>query len=92
VVCSDLTVKCALQGDYWHNYVASTAADCAAIRFTCPAHTTYFVNSCGCGCEQNLACPRYLICRGDATSPDQATCPPTEQIAACPYSQLVYQR
>lgn len=92
VVCTDLSVLCVHYDDYWHKYVASTAAECAAIRFDCPAPTTYFANACGCGCEQNPACPRYLICRGDPAVPAQATCPPDEQIAACPYSEVVYQR
>ena len=36
--------------DPHRDYVARDEAKCAAIRFTCKPDTTYFADSCGCGC------------------------------------------
>ena len=65
-------------------YVATTPNQCALIDFVCPAHTWYFGNDCGCGCEQDATCPDYVDCM-PGPGPSNPLCSGTEA-ARCPYT------
>jgi pacifastin inhibitor LCMII len=70
---------CACTGEEWfRDYMATSPDMCAVIKFTCPASTAYFINECGCGCQQSPNCETVYDCE-----------PPTncdDEMAACPYS------
>jgi hypothetical protein len=66
------------------NYVATSPAQCMAVRFACAANTTMFQNACGCGCEQDPSCPDWFDCMPPAPCDEQ-------QIhAKCPFSGIAY--
>lgn len=74
--------------EYGRNYVATSPGQCAVILFACPANTTYFVNACGCGCEQSPTCPEWASCMpGPGTVDPLCT---TSGQALCPYTKIAY--
>jgi len=68
-------------------YVGTSAQSCATIRYTCPQHTTPFSNDCGCGCEQDVACPDWFDC---SPTPGAMACDPVALKTMCPYSGIAY--
>jgi hypothetical protein len=71
-------------------YVGSSPEQCAVIDFACPPNTTYFANSCGCGCEQRYSCPEYFNCMPSVDEPGVDPCDEEEIEANCPYSVIAY--
>jgi len=68
-------------------YIGTSPAACATIRFTCIENTTYFANDCGCGCEQDPSCPEWFNCMpGPGTPP----CDVDDIETRCPYSGIAY--
>lgn len=87
VGCTALACVCDPANEtHQRSYTATDPAACATIRYVCPANTTPFQNSCGCGCEQGLACPDWFDCMpGSGPSCD------TNQIKIdCPYSGIAF--
>lgn len=83
VGCTKIGCMCDPNKEWWRDYVATSPAQCAAVKYTCPEHTTPFSNSCGCGCEQSSACPEWFNCM--PPSPCDA-----DMLKKCPYSGVAY--
>jgi len=67
-------------------YIGSSPQECALIDFVCASNTTPFQNSCGCGCEQGLACPDWFSCMpGSGTG-----CDIDKIKSECPYSGIAF--
>lgn len=74
---------------HWKRYVG-TAAQCAEFSLHCSAFTSEFRDACGCGCEQDPACPEVIDC-----SPEQGEPSPVCANAGafkCPFSTFVPKR
>ena len=68
-------------------YIGKSPDECATIRFTCPSNTTPFMNTCGCGCEQDPGCPEWFDCQ---PSPGVPPCDTMAIKAKCPYSGIAF--
>jgi hypothetical protein len=64
------------------HYVSTSLQKCAVIDYACPAGTTGYGDSCGCGCQQNSNCPDYVNCQ-PGPGPTSALCADN---SICPYS------
>lgn len=83
VSCTELACPCDAAKEWWRNYVGKSPAECATIKYACPANTTAFANACGCGCEQDASCPQTIDCMPPAPDCDKWK-------AKCPYSGVAY--
>lgn len=83
VSCTEINCPCDASKEWWREYVGKSPEECATIKYTCPEHTTPFSNSCGCGCEQDPACPQWFDCM------PPAPCDP-DMLKKCPYSGVAY--
>ena len=83
VACTDMACTCDAASEWWRDYVA-TPEGCMVIDFACPANTSYFANSCGCGCAQAADCPEWFNCM------PPAPCDVAKIEAQCPYSGIAY--
>jgi hypothetical protein len=82
--CAKASSACDPTTEYNRKYLA-TGDNCQLVKFTCPANTTVFFNSCGCGCQQDASCPQYVDCMpGPGTS--DPLCGATGADDRCPYS------
>ncbi|PKN31812.1 MAG: hypothetical protein CVU63_21985 [Deltaproteobacteria bacterium HGW-Deltaproteobacteria-20] len=82
VACTKMACVCNPAEEWWRQYVATDPSTCAVIKYSCPPKTFHFANECGCGCEQDAACPEWINCM-----------PPTDcsqQRADCPYSPVAW--
>jgi hypothetical protein len=69
---------CDPKTEWWRKYVSTDPEECKVLKFYCQPHTTYFSNTCGCGCQQDASCKQYYDCE-----------PPTDcssLMAKCPFS------
>lgn len=80
VGCTKVECPCNPEAEWWLHYVGESVEECELIDFGCPPNTDYFGNECGCGCQQDLACPQYFDCEPPAMCDVEAL---KEQ---CPYS------
>lgn len=86
VMCVD-TVQdagvCNPDTEYNRNYVDTDPQQCQDISFGCVAYSRYFINDCGCGCEQDPTCPESVDC-----TPGQGTMDPlcSADSTRCPYT------
>jgi hypothetical protein len=76
-------VVCNPTAEYNREYIASSPAICATLRYACADNTTGFENDCGCGCEQDSSCPQYVNCMPGA-GPGDPLCDPSS--TECPFS------
>ena len=81
--CTKIACACDPAKEWYRDYVATDPDTCAVIDFGCPELATGFENECGCGCEQNLACPETFTCS------IETVCDVPYIEANCPYSQLI---
>jgi hypothetical protein len=79
------TGACNPTTEYNRNYIATSTSSCQAVKFACPANTTAFFNSCGCGCEQDASCPQYVDCMPGPGTQDPL-CSSTGANDRCPYT------
>ena len=78
-------VYCPCTGDEWfRDYMGDSADECALIDFICPPDTTYFMNDCGCGCQQSNDCPEWFNCM------PPSPCDVDQIEAECPYSGIAW--
>jgi len=77
-------LPCDPEAEWYREYVATSASQCALIDYVCPENTTYFGNDCGCGCQQDRSCPEWFDCM------DPAVCDPVAIKQKCPYSGIAY--
>jgi hypothetical protein len=82
ILCMHPTAACDPNTDLNRKYVSTNTAQCQYLDYLCPANTKMFSNACGCGCEQDPTCPRYIDCKpGPGTRPlmcsDATLCPYT---------------
>jgi hypothetical protein len=84
VACTEIACACNPADEWWRDYVAQDPDQCAVIDYVCPANTTPFANSCGCGCEQDSACPEWFDCM------PPSPCDPEQIAIDCPYSGIAY--
>lgn len=82
VGCTKVACVCAPDDEWWRHYVATDPAVCMVIDYMCPLNTTSFTNDCGCGCEQDAACPEYFDCM------PPASCNIDQIKTDCPYSGI----
>ncbi len=62
ILCKYADGKCDPSVEFNRNYVATDPKQCMVIDYICPSQTSMFSNDCGCGCEQDSTCPRYVDC------------------------------
>ena len=84
VSCTEIACPCDPANEWWREYTSLDAQQCLAIDFSCPPNTLRFDNTCGCGCEQDAACPQAFDCMPPASCDEQAL------MEQCPYSEIVY--
>jgi hypothetical protein len=77
---------CDRGAEYNRKYATTSHDSCALIDFACPANTEYFINDCGCGCQQDESCPQFVNCQPriddvplSVLCSDKATCPYTQR-------------
>lgn len=63
VSCTEIACGCDPEQEWWREYVGYSPMDCEVIDFACGGSTSYFGNECGCGCEQDPACPPVFECK-----------------------------
>ncbi|HEX4340718.1 MAG TPA: hypothetical protein VH062_32640 [Polyangiaceae bacterium] len=71
---------CAEQAPPGVHYVSANASVCDRRAWTCPTNTYQYWDTCGCGCNQDPACPATVDCKPTTKDPlctDNATCPYT---------------
>jgi hypothetical protein len=68
-------------------YKNTNPAACSMQSFACTGTTTFFSNMCGCGCEQDPACPDFFDCQ---PSPDVPPCDTVAIKMKCPYSGIAF--
>lgn len=83
VGCTERACPCDPVMEWWRHYETTMASECALLDFMCPANTTRFDNTCGCGCEQASSCAKSYDC----TPPNMCDVPQIQ--ADCPYSTIV---
>ncbi len=71
--------------EWYRNYIGTSTEICTRILFHCPPNTKYFGNACGCGCEQDASCPKWINCM-----PPMHTQSCAELQEKCPYSEVAY--
>ena len=76
---------CNPTNEYNRHYFATSSDSCQVVKFACPANTTAFFNSCGCGCEQDASCPQYVDCMPGPGTQDPL-CATTGGQDRCPYT------
>ena len=82
--CTELPCMCNPEAEWYRKYISESLETCAVIDFGCPPNTIGFENQCGCGCEQNAACPEWFNCM----PPQQCN---VEQLKGqCPYSGFAF--
>jgi hypothetical protein len=81
-VCREADNKCDSQLEYNRHYVSTDPKQCMLIDYVCPQQTTQFGNQCGCGCEQDSSCPRYVDCMPGPSVSD----PLCAADSRCPYT------
>jgi len=82
VACTKMACVCNPAAEWWRHYVATDVNTCAVMKYSCQPKTQHFSNECGCGCEQDAACPEWINCM-----------PPTDcsQLRSdCPYSPVAW--
>lgn len=84
VSCTTMTCACDPSAEWWRHYVSTDPAECQLIDFGCPPNTMGFENGCGCGCQQDPACPEYYDCM------PPAMCDVQKIMETCPYSGIVF--
>jgi len=82
-----LPETCDPQAEWWREYVGTSPAQCAAMRFACEGETAYFANDCGCGCEQAADCPEWFNCM---PGPDAPPCDLAWIHTHCPFSGIAW--
>jgi Pacifastin inhibitor (LCMII) len=78
VACTKMACMCNPDVEWWRSYVSTDTDVCAVLKYQCQPKTLPFSNPCGCGCEQDAACPEVIDCE-----------PPTdcsELRSDCPFS------
>jgi hypothetical protein len=83
-----IDTACDPGAEYNRKYATRNASSCALIDFGCEANTAPFVNDCGCGCEQDPACPEYIHCE-PRLEPDTID-PRCSDRTVCPLSLRLY--
>ena len=83
VACTEMYC-CSPETEWYRNYVIHDEEKCWAAYIVCPENTTYFINPCGCGCEQSPDCPQYINCM----PPIDYDC--EEMKKQCPYSPVAW--
>lgn len=90
VACTEMAClpdDCDPANDWWREYVATDVEQCYVIRFVCPENAAYFLNDCGCGCEQPADCPQWFNCM---PGPGVPPCDTDWIHQNCPYSGIAY--
>ena len=82
VVCTKMACTCDPASEWWRDYKSTDPAMCEVMKFQCQPKTLYFGNGCGCGCEQDAACPEVFDCE------PPATCDVAQIQSDCPYSTI----
>lgn len=80
--CTKIFCGCNPETEWWRDYVLEDEQQCWAAYIVCPEHTTYFSNSCGCGCEQDRSCPEWINCMPPRDCSDLRS--------KCPYSEIAW--
>lgn len=84
--CAQVTAQdagtCNPSTEFNRHYAGTSPSQCQVIDYACPANTTMFSNTCGCGCQQDASCSQYVDCMpGPGTSnplcSDSSRCPYT---------------
>lgn len=84
--CTEKACTCDPDAEWNRKYVGDSPEICALIDYICPQNTTYFSNTCGCGCEQSPDCPAGFDCM----PPTPVPCDEAALKTQCPYSGIVY--
>jgi hypothetical protein len=84
VSCTAAFCGCHPDKEWFREYVGLDARTCSLIDYVCPANTVTFHTPCGCGCEQDSACPASIDCEPGADNGCEIL------KAHCPYSQVAY--
>jgi hypothetical protein len=78
-VCSKPAFTCDRAAQYNRKYQHADTSICHATSLTCTQNTARFDEVCGCGCEQDAGCPKYVDCMpGSSLDPlcsDSTRCP-----------------
>ena len=83
VACSEEACACDPSREWYRDYVHSPPGlDCVGFMGPCPPGSASFGNDCGCGCEQDPACPEWFDCSGSEP------CDTAALQEACPYSKI----
>jgi len=82
VACTEIYCGCNPAEEWWRNYVSTDPAECAVLEYQCPPKTRPFSNECGCGCQQDEACPEWINCMPPADC--------SGQVEDCPFSSIAY--
>ncbi|MBW2735005.1 MAG: hypothetical protein JRH20_21705 [Deltaproteobacteria bacterium] len=75
---------CDPKSEWYRDYVSTDPEQCKVIKYSCPVNTTYFSNTCGCGCEQDASCPQWVNCM------PPAPCDVDALRERCPYTQIAW--
>lgn len=78
--CTEKACACNPDKEWWRKYFSADPNGCNVVD--CPQTTTGFQNACGCGCEQDPACPESFDCM------PAKTCDVKKIQQECPYSSI----
>lgn len=88
MACTKIACTCDPTAEqYQKKYMSTDPAQCQVIDFMCPVNTTYFSNTCGCGCMQDPSCPSWFNCM---PGPGAPACDVQQIQAQCPYSGIAF--
>ncbi len=73
VICSTFACPCDPEREHYRKYAPIEATACIPADFACPVGSTTFANTCGCGCQQDPACPPYSECTTPILTGDPAS-------------------
>ena len=82
IACPTEECTCDPSAEWYRSYVTTDASQCALIDYSCPGNTIPFSNDCGCGCEQDVTCPRWFFCN------DASMCVVETLRQRCPYTRI----
>jgi len=91
IECTEYDCDCSPKTEPWRIYKLQTVSECAE-RMDCPTGASYFLNACGCGCEQSTDCPETYDCSSGSVGSggeSATTCPTTEQQLNCPLTKVL---
>lgn len=84
IACTEIYCQCDPEKEWWRDYKFTDPDTCAVVKYQCQPKTLPFSNDCGCGCQQDPACPEWINCMPPVT-------PECTQLQTdCPYSQVAY--